>query len=212
MNKKGKFIVIEGIDGSGSTTHSLLLAERIRKNLAVEVLTTKEPSNGHIGIIIRNVLQGNLTLNHKSLALLFAADRLDHLEKEVIPSLEQGIWVLSDRYYLSSYAYQSMYVDLDWLFLINNFAIKPDITLFLDIPVDIAFNRIFLERSQIELFENKETLEIVRENYKKVIEKLKIKKENIVVLEGLANNGEALNIKDTADKIWVHVKQYLVCK
>src|SRR5262245_48963099 len=114
--QRGRFIVIEGVDGSGSTTHTKLLSKALKKR-GFRVHITCEPTTGPIGALIRQVLQKRITspgeagpqsLGWSTMALLFAADRLDHLDSEVIPSLRTGEWVISDRYDLSSLAYQSL--------------------------------------------------------------------------------------------------------
>ena len=112
----GVFVVVEGIDGSGSTTHTKLLGKALRQR-GLKVVETCEPSAGPIGALIRQVLQRRLFVADASgprefawstMALLFAADRMDHLDSTVVPALREGAVVLSDRYDLSSLAYQSV--------------------------------------------------------------------------------------------------------
>src|SRR5262245_58804737 len=114
--QRGRFIVVEGVDGSGSTTHTRLLAKALRKR-GHRVHTNCEPTTGPVGGLIRQVLQKRITIPGESgpkslgwstMALLFAADRLDHLDSEITPALRKGEWVISDRYDLSSLAYQSL--------------------------------------------------------------------------------------------------------
>src|ERR1041384_7780824 len=111
----GVFIVVEGVDGCGSTTHSRLLAKALKAN-GRETLLTCEPTNGPIGGVLCQILSRRLFLGDPTgprgfgwttMALLFAADRLDHLDSLVLPALEDGAVVVSDRYDLSSLAYQS---------------------------------------------------------------------------------------------------------
>ena len=112
----GHFIVIEGIDGSGTTTQCSILADRLTEK-GLPVHTTREPSDGPIGVLIRQVLTGRVVVsgrqgarpfNWATMATLFAADRLDHLEAEVIPNLTDGVTVICDRYDHSSVAYQTV--------------------------------------------------------------------------------------------------------
>src|SRR4051794_39709628 len=112
MSPAGRFIVIEGLDGAGTTTQTERLATRLREE-GHRVLTTREPSDGPVGMLLRQALTGRLTLPgahaplaDETLALLFAADRTDHLASRVEPALGRGEVVLCDRYVLSSLAYQ----------------------------------------------------------------------------------------------------------
>ncbi|MGQ9722730.1 MAG: dTMP kinase [Candidatus Jordarchaeum sp.] len=166
--KKGKFIVLEGIDGSGTTTHSNKLANWIRsKNL--EVMVTEEPTVGAIGKIIRKYLfsgEGSPPVH----ALLFAADRAEHTEKVIKPSIISGIIVISDRYVESSIVYQAAEgLDIEWIEAINKFAIEPDLTIFLDVDPGIALAR---KREVREKFENIEFLKEVRRIY---LERIRVK-------------------------------------
>jgi len=112
----GHFIVIEGIDGSGTTTQCSILADRfIDKGLSAH--PTREPSDGPIGVLIRQVLTGRVVVPSRegvrppgwaTMATLFASDRLDHLEAEILPNLDNGITVICDRYDYSSVAYQTV--------------------------------------------------------------------------------------------------------
>jgi dTMP kinase len=113
MSSRGLFVVLEGLDGAGTTTQCTALAERLRQ-AGPEVLTTREPSDGPIGTQIRQALAGRLSLPDRlapltapTLALLFAADRVDHAAAEVEPALARGAVVLCDRDLLGSLAYQT---------------------------------------------------------------------------------------------------------
>src|SRR5262245_11899957 len=108
------FIVIEGIDGAGTTTQTARLADALRAR-NVRVHATREPSDGPVGMLLRQILTGRIvtpgevsSLRSAKLALLFAADRLDHLEAEILPRLSAGECVVSDRYDHSTVAYQSV--------------------------------------------------------------------------------------------------------
>jgi dTMP kinase len=140
------FIVLEGIDGSGTTTQ-LGLLERHLQGRGRRVHITREPSTGPIGRLLREILLGG----HKSptgepvdglaMALLFAADRRDHLTREIAPALAAGADVVSDRYLLSSLAYQAQEAERDWVAGLARDVRVPDLTLLLDLPVEIAAAR-----------------------------------------------------------------------
>lgn len=165
----GLFIVLEGIDGCGSTTHAKLLAEAIA-NRGFEVVLTCEPSAGPIGSLIRQALQRRLpgpdaatphSLDWTAMALLFAADRMDHLHSTILPALRAGSVVISDRYDLSSLAYQSVTAHngseaIPWIRELNARALRPDLTLVLDVPAEVAEERRRLRGGVEELFEKRE--------------------------------------------------------
>jgi len=138
--KKGIFIVIEGIDGSGITTQSKLLADWFSKK-GFRVFLTSEPSEGGIGKLLRTYLKNN-SINPAIDALLFAADRVEHTET-IKKKLEEGYVVISSRYFESSIAYQSSQgIPIDWIEKINKYAIPPDITIILDAPPEVTIERV----------------------------------------------------------------------
>jgi dTMP kinase len=167
--QRGRFIVIEGIDGSGSTTHGKLLMKALKQR-GHDVLLTCEPTSGPVGSLIRQVLQkrvhvmaehGPRAFSWSTMALLFAADRIDHLESEIIPALRAGTWVVSDRYDISSLAYQSVTAPspekvVPWIRQLNVHALRPDLTIVLDVPAEIAAERRGSRGSKEELFERAE--------------------------------------------------------
>ena len=111
----GLFFALEGIDGSGKSTQLQLLAGRLEA-AGIPCLTTREPTDGPIGQLLRQVLTRQLSCDSRVVAPLFAADRLDHILNAgtgVLQALERGITVLSDRYYFSSYAYQGVDLPLE---------------------------------------------------------------------------------------------------
>lgn len=138
----GRFIAIEGIDGSGTTLQTRLLADWL-VGRGHKVLETREPSRGAIGTLVRERLGIQAAaIDPAALALLFAADRLDHVALEVIPATTAGSVVLSDRYLLSSLAYQSLECEVAWVREINAHAPQPDLTLVLEVPAEVAFSRV----------------------------------------------------------------------
>ena len=165
----GLFVVVEGIDGCGSTTHAKLLAKAI-KNRGPEVVLTCEPSTGPIGSLIRQVLQRRLFVPDatgprnfawSTMALLFAADRMDHLDSTVAPALRAGSVVISDRYDLSSLAYQSVTAhtgtdSIPWIRELNAQALRPDLTIVIDVPAEVAEERRRVRGGVEEMFDARE--------------------------------------------------------
>jgi len=162
---KGKFIVFEGLDGSGSTTQAQMLAAYL-KGEKKEVHLTKEPTNYLIGGLVRSWLASDWSSSPICLQLLFTADRAHHLEKEVIPLLKRGVYVISDRYFLSTLAFGAVEIpDRQWLKDINRNFLLPDITLLLKVRPKVCIERITAGRHHFELFEREKTLEKVSKNY-----------------------------------------------
>lgn len=168
MSKKGVFICIEGLDGSGKTTQSKLLAKKLRKSH--NAFYTAEPTRGNIGTFIRKCcLYGEKRLSTVVEALLFAADRVEHVENGIRPALREGRLVISDRYVYSSLAYQGAAgLSLDWIEKLNEHALKPDLAVFIDVELETVMNRLKSKRS---IMENMETLQKVRDVYLKFVAK-----------------------------------------
>ncbi|MDR1319999.1 MAG: dTMP kinase [Gracilibacteraceae bacterium] len=159
VSPEGKFIVLEGIDGSGLSTQAARLVSALAEQTGRKTLLTKEPTDGPAGLLIRQALSGRLRdIPAPGLALLFAADRLDHLRNFILPALERGEIIVCDRYLWSSLAYQSLECDAAWVKEINRFARQPDLTLFLRVRPAVSLARIARSRSGTELFEKEEIL------------------------------------------------------
>jgi dTMP kinase len=171
VKKKGVFICLEGLDGSGKTTQAKLLVKKLKKTH--DAIYTSEPSQGPIGNLIRkSYLYANNRLSPYVEALLFAADRIEHVENEIIPALNKGLVVISDRYVFSSLAYQGAgEVNLDWIQTINKNAILPDLAIFLDVDPEKVYYRLNSEKS---VMENLKTQQKVREIYLKFVEDKKL--------------------------------------
>lgn len=175
-NINGKFIVIEGMDGAGTTTQADLLVKfLIASNIKAH--KTQEPSNGPIGMLLRSILCKRVVgpvvngvqqpVENATIALLFAGDRLDHLASEVLPLLKDDVCVVSDRYTHSSLVYQSVVNTPEWLLRINVCAREPDVCYILDLPVsDAAARR--KDRLSNEIYENDSFQTRVAEGYRKV--------------------------------------------
>jgi len=168
LSKKGVFICIEGLDGCGKTTQAKLLAKKFGKSY--NAVYTAEPSRGKIGTYIRECcLYGEKRLSTVVEALLFAADRFEHVENEVLPALREGRLVISDRYVYSSLAYQGAAgLSLEWIERVNEHALKPDLAVFIDVELEAIMNRLKSKRS---VMENMETLQKVRDVYLKFVAK-----------------------------------------
>jgi dTMP kinase len=151
MNE-GLFVVLEGIDGSGTTTQLHRLAEHLGSE-GYTVHTTAEPSTWPVGLFIRDVLEKRKSISPKGLALAFATDRLDHLTQEIEPRLQAGTIVLADRYVLSSLAYQSLGAPMDWLLSINSQARAPDLSILLRVSPEVAAKRRAKRNTPEEIFD-----------------------------------------------------------
>jgi len=166
--KKGIFLVIEGLDGSGKTTQATLLAQKLSEKY--DVLLTAEPSRGKIGTFIReDCLYEQTRLPTEAEALLFAADRIEHMVTELKPALDAGKLVICDRYVYSTLAYQgSAGLSLDWIKTTNARALQPDFSIFIDVPPERVLERLQRKKSVMETLE---TQKKVREVYMKYVEK-----------------------------------------
>jgi dTMP kinase len=149
----GILIVLEGIDGAGTTTQ----AERLVGGLVargVDVHRTREPSDGPVGRLLREILAGeHAPADATTLALLFAADRADHIQREVAPALAAGRVVVSDRWYHSSLAYQGAGEERAWIAELNRRARRPDLTIFLRVAPEVAAERRNASGRADELFD-----------------------------------------------------------
>jgi dTMP kinase len=171
MGRRGVFICVEGLDGCGKTTQAKLLAQRLKKGYRATY--TAEPSRGKIGKFVKkNYLHVDKRGQAAVEALLFAADRVEHLKNEVLPALNEGKIVVSDRYIFSSFAYQGAAgLDLAWIEEVNKHAVRPDIAVFIDVEPETVVRRLKLKKS---VMENLETQLKVRDVYLKYVENGKL--------------------------------------
>jgi dTMP kinase len=190
VSRPGRFIVLEGLDGAGTTTQSRLLGERLRR-MGRRAHVTAEPSGGPVGALLRQVLQQRINggrgdgFDPSALALLFAADRLDHLSAEVLPRLAAGEDVVSDRYTLSSLAYQSLTTgEPGWVAEINRRARPPDLTVFLRVRAGLALGRRRDAGTTPELYEVDAFQRRVARSYEKALASLRASGQRIEVLDG----------------------------
>lgn len=205
--RKNLFIALEGIDGSGKSTQTKLLTEKLTRE-GHKVYSTFEPTDNQIGKLIRNILRGNTKADHRIIAGLFVADRLDHLLNEeygIVKKLEEGFTVITDRYLFSSYAYQGTHMNMDWVMQANAMSaeiLRPDVNIFIDVSPEVSMQRVHANRDNIELFETLENLQQVRAKYMEAFEKQK-HVEHIVSV-----NGDR-SIEEIASDIWLQVKAML---
>jgi len=202
---KGRFIVLEGIDGAGTTTQCGLLAKRLRKD-GLAVRTTREPSDGPVGTTIRQILAGRIVgaggraPGWATMALLFAADRMDHVEAEIEPFVAQGGVIISDRYDASSLAYQSVSSGrggestVEWIRTLNKNARRPDLTVVLDVPAEVAVTRREARGDAAQLYEQNELQRALCVFYKDL--QKHIPNDRVVVIDGSGT------VEATAEKVF----------
>lgn len=160
---KGHYIVFEGIDGSGKTSICSEISDGLIQR-GYKVLQISEPSHSEIGLLLRNQMK-NLHINQTSLALLYAADSYD-LQEHIEDCYD---FIISDRNYLSTVAYQMMAVDKEWLLMLHRFLKQPDMVFYLDVTVEAALERIGSRNGSMDFFETSESLLKVKSNYENLI-------------------------------------------
>jgi len=180
----GKFIVFEGLDGSGQTTQSRLLKDYLLQR-GYKVVLTKEPTKtSKVSSKIQKFLAQKEKTSSKKLQELFAKDRKEHLKKVIVPALKKGKIVISDRYFFSSFAYgKASGVAFKYLFQINKNFLMPDLTFILKVPPKICLKRIIKRGDKLTPFEEKEKLTKVWQFYEKIVKMFK-KKTLIFIIDG----------------------------
>ena len=203
--KKNFFIALEGLDGSGKSNQIKLLAEKL-KGQGLKIFTTAEPTNSRIGHIIKDIFKHKMEADHRTIAALYAADRLDHLTNKmdgILRKMEEGYTVITDRYYFSSYAYHGTHMDINWVITANSLSadlLRPDLNIYIDISPEESMRRLNKGRDSIELYESTENLRQVREKYFEAFEILR-DRENICIV-----NGDRPE-KEIANDIWNEVSK-----
>jgi dTMP kinase len=193
--RPGRFVVLEGIDGAGTTTQSARLVDRLRnEGNKPAVKLTREPSDGPIGSLVRQVLTGRIITpggrapGWTTMALLFAADRMDHVESEIEPFLMQEGIVVSDRYDASSLAYQSVSSGrggekaVNWIRDLNKHALRPDLTVVLDLPSDIAASRRETRGEAAQLYEQNEVQRALAVFYRDLAKHMP--EDRVIIIDG----------------------------
>lgn len=191
MTNRPKFIVLEGLDGAGTTTQAHRLHHYCTSRETNSFLTY-EPTGGPIGTMIRDVLSGRITdgtqvytLSQRAMTLLFSADRLAHSD-EIRAKLQDGQWVICDRYVYSTLSYQTLDPDIapEWVAQLNEQCARPDITVFLDVPVDECLRRISERNEGATVFERRDLLETIAGNYERLRDFYRRHYGELVVLDG----------------------------
>lgn len=189
------FIVLEGPDGSGTTTHAALLAERLQKD-GRDVVLTAEPTKSPIGQFIRGELKKKSIPSASALQLLFCADRAWHNETVIRPALEQGKTVISDRYVISTLVYgEALGLDPEWLLRVNTPFVEPDVVIVALPRFDICTERV-QKREQLDVFESTPFQKRIYELYERVIHSD----------PSVKHVDTAAEQTDTAEQIWQIVK------
>ena len=204
---RGRLLVLEGVDGAGTTTQARILGERLAAE-GRSVHVTAEPSRGPVGALVRQVLTRRVVgddgagFDPAALALLFAADRLDHHAVEVAPKLAQGIDVVSDRYTLSSLAYQGLATgDIAWIEAVNARAPVADLTVFLRARPEVALRRRRAASLDREIFEVSSFQRRVARSYDRAIDRLRAGGQEVVEVDGEAP------VEVVARAVWTAVRR-----
>jgi len=201
MNKnyyKGKFIVFEGLDGSGQSTQVRLLKDFFI-NQGHSVISTKEPTlNSAAGKKIREVLDEKIKISPEELQQLFVEDRREHQQNLIIPSLEKNKIVISDRYFFSTFAYGAADgLDLEKLIEMNSGFLLPDLTFLLKVSPDICIERILKRGEGVKLFEKKEKLAKVWKVYEILLSRF----ENVNIIDG----------EKTIEEVFFEIEKIVLC-
>lgn len=182
--------MLEGIDGAGTTTQTERLVAHLRAR-GRRAEATREPTGGPIGRVLRELLLGQHRLpggagvGGSTMALLFAADRLDHLAREVEPLLAAGSDVVSDRYLLSSLAYQAEETDRAWVASLARGVRRPELTILVDLPIAVAAERRQRAGRPVERYDADSYLARVAENYRELA-----REHGAVVIDGTGTPDE----------------------
>jgi len=208
----GKLIVFEGIDGSGKGT---IISEAkkflVEKGVPAEkILVTAEPTNGFYGKKLRELLKTdvNPNVNAQQFLELYVADRKEHIEKELVPALQEGKIILCDRYKYSTFVYQSIQgISIEKIRELHKGMLVPDLVFILDVPVDVALERISSDsnRTHKEVFEKKDFLEKVRQGFLSL--KGLFSDENILVIDASKEISE-IKVK-VVDVLWKNLKELI---
>lgn len=186
MSEQPRFIVLEGLDGAGTTTQTARVIEALRGR-GLEVESTSEPSDGPLGRVLRQHVRGEIELSPRAAALGFAADRADHLARVIRPALAARRWVVCDRYLLSTLAYQGAEgVDPAWILHLSRHVDVPDLTILLDVSDDHLAERLAARDTGDgpERYERPGLVGRLREGYLASADLLRRRGHHIVSIDG----------------------------
>ena len=174
INTLKNFIVLEGLDGAGTTTQLKKLKAELER-IGYTIYMTNEPTSQPIGKLVRSVLSGDFKTTPLALATLYSADREDHInnsEYGIIKQISDNKIVISDRYFYSSLAYQGVNCNFNKVVELNKDFPHPQILIYIETPVEVCISRIESRGEKKEIFEKREFLTQVNDNYNKVIQNL----------------------------------------
>lgn len=195
----GKFIVFEGLDGSGQSTQVRLLADKLTAD-GYEVVLGKEPTiDSAAGREIVEVLTHKKSMSPEDLQKLFVEDRKEHLQKTILPVVSAGKIFIEDRYIMSTLAFGSVGCDMEWLVELNKGLLWPDATFILKVRPEVSLARIAARGKPAELFEKKEKLEKVATAYDSLAKRF----PKCFVLDG------ELSIKEVHAQVLQHLPEVL---
>jgi len=202
MDIISNFVVLEGGDGSGTTTQLSLLAERLKNLGKPAFFTTFEPTDGQTGLLIRRALQKEISLEPETLCLLFAADRNEHLHKAdgILAQISRGCLVISDRYVLSSLVYQGIECGDELPQILNSRFPVPELTIFLDIDPQTALSRM-KSRASLEIYEHLDFQKKVREKYKSLLNSYRAAGAGVHTIDA------SKNAQEVAGEVWSKISQ-----
>jgi len=202
MNIISNFAVLEGGDGSGTTTQLLILAERMKSLKKPAFFSTFEPTEGHIGQLIRRALKKEITVRPETLCLLFAADRNEHLYDAggILAHVNRGCLTVSDRYALSSLVYQGIECADELPQILNSRFPAPELTIFLDIDPETALDRM-KGRGSLEIYEYLDFQKKVREKYKSVLEVYRAAGAKVQTVDA------SKSAQEVAEEVWSIISQ-----
>ncbi|MBO5328835.1 MAG: dTMP kinase [Clostridia bacterium] len=204
--EKGKFIVFEGIDGSGKSTQIKSLAKYLTAK-GIPCYITCEPTDSPFGSLIHQCMTGRVETDDKTIAGLFVADRLDHLfnkKNGIIDKINSGITVLSDRYYFSSYAYHGAFMPMEWVIEANRLsaeALKPDVNIFIDVEPEVSVERL-KSRGATERYEKLESMRKIREKYFEAFELLKDSEKIAIVKSDVDVKVTEKSVRSVIDELY----------
>jgi dTMP kinase len=196
------FLVLEGLDGAGTTTQCNLLYEKCLKE-NIPCFSTREPTGDTVGRFIRSILKGHFKVCPATMAHLFAADRNEHIygPRGVLETAAEGSLVVSDRYFFSSLAYQTIDCDPSFIRALNSPFPLPEFLIYLDVPPEICLARLE-ERKDREIYEYLEFQKNVYRNYLRIIEEYTKTPVKVLAVDG------RLSPESIHEELWSFLKKF----